>query len=111
MKKIIYYLSRVISVLLIIFFAIFILEGFGPEARWQDALSHVIMTMIVLAITIVAWKQPKIGGFFFIALGIFFYMFFHTSWWSGLIMSTTPFLLGILFLIEGFSSKSTGLIS
>ncbi|MFA5024656.1 MAG: hypothetical protein WC523_06945 [Patescibacteria group bacterium] len=107
MNKIIYYLSRAISILLVAFFAVFILEGFGPGSKWQNALSHVVMTLIVLAITIVAWKWPKIGGFIFIALGIFFCIFFHASWWSGLIMSAAPLLLGVLFLVEGFSLKST----
>jgi hypothetical protein len=101
-KKIIYYLSRGLTVLIVLFFAVFILEGFDPEFGWPDALSHFFTALIVLAITITAWKWPKIGGAIFIVLGLGLMVFLHPWWWNGLAIGGLPFLSGVLFLIEGY---------
>lgn len=101
MKKFIYYLSRALSIIIVCFFAIFILEGFGSEFSWQDSLSHFILAFIFLIITIVSWKKPIIGSWFFVVAGLFF--LFGTG--SNIIIGIVPLLTGILFLIEGFILK------
>jgi energy-coupling factor transporter transmembrane protein EcfT len=83
----------------------FILEDSSPKFNWQDSLSHAILALLVLAITIAAWIRPKIGGYIFIALGIFFLIFFHATWWIGWAMFGIPVILGILALIEGKHSN------
>lgn len=100
MKKLIYYLPRIVSILMVAFFAIFILEGFGAGAKWQDGVFHFILALVVLLVAITAWKLPKIGGFVFIALGIFFFFFFYPFWWNGLIIGGLPLMTGFLFLRE-----------
>jgi hypothetical protein len=97
MKKLIYYLPRALAVLIVFFFALFILEGFSPEFFWQDSLSHLVITAIMLLATILAWKKPKVGSWFFILAGIYFI--------KGLFLSIPLLLAGILFLIEGFRKK------
>jgi hypothetical protein len=97
--KIIYWLPRVLAILIVLFFGIFILEGFSPEFSWQDSLSHLFTALVILGLTIVAWKWPKIGGWFFVILGIFFGVSFHPLWW-GFSIGSIPLLAGILFLIE-----------
>jgi hypothetical protein len=107
MKNIIYYSSRILSVLIIAFFALFILEGFSPNFGWQDGLMHGLVTIIVLGITVVAWKWPKIGSWFFIVLGVYYLVVvFNDEWWNGLIIGIIPLLTGILFLIEGFKKTA-----
>ncbi len=101
MKKLIYYLPRVLSIIIVCFFAIFILEGFSPEFGWQDSLSHLIPTLLFLIISIVSWKKPLIGSWFFIAAGMF--LLFGTG--ASIIIGIVPLLTGILFLIEGLKFK------
>ncbi|MDD5639566.1 MAG: hypothetical protein PHR47_02045 [Candidatus Pacebacteria bacterium] len=105
MKKIIYYLSRTLAVLIVGFFALFILEGFSPDFGWQDGLMHALLTVVILGITIVAWKWPKIGGWFFVALGTYYLVFSFREWQSGLIIGIIPLFTGILFLVEGFKKS------
>jgi len=98
-KKIIYWLPRILSLIIVLFFAVFILEGFGPGFSWQDSLAHFLTALIVLGITIIAWKKPELGGWIFIVVGILFGLFFHSPWWNGLLIGGGPIIIGILFLL------------
>ncbi len=103
MQKFIHYLPRVLTILIFVFFAMFILEGFGPDFGWQDSLAHAILALFVLAVTVIAWKWPKVGGWIFGLFGLF-YLFKASgeNWVSRLILGGVPLLIGVLFLIEGF---------
>jgi len=92
--------------MIVSFFALFILEGLGPDFGWQDSLSHLFSTLVVLSAAIVAWKWPKIGGLIFVAVGIaLLFMLFKAQWLSALIIGGVPLLTGGLFLLEGFKKK------
>ena len=104
--KVVFYLSRILAIVIVAFFALFILEGFGPDFGWQDSVSHAVLALAALAATIVAWKWPKIGGWLFVIFGVYFViMFFNSREWSSLLIGGAPLLTGILFLIEGFGKK------
>lgn len=106
MKKFIYYLPRALSILIVAFFALFILEGFGPDFSWQDSVAHLVLTLGVLAVTIIAWTSPKIGGWFFLIFGIVYLTdVFESQMLTALLVGGVPLLTGILFLIEGFKKK------
>jgi hypothetical protein len=103
--KLLYWLPRVLAILIVGFFALFILEGFSPEFSWQDSLSHGLTALIALGVTILAWKRPKIGGWIFVAFGVY-YCFAISSpaeWVSILVVGGVPILTGLLFLREGFT--------
>jgi len=108
MNKFIYYLSRILTILIVAFLAMFILEGFSPGFGWQDSLMHLLMTLIALGGTILAWKRPKIGGWIFalLGLGLMHLLFFRQQWWNGIIVGGIFLLTGILFLIEGFRKSN-----
>lgn len=106
MKKIIYWLPRVLAIALTLFFAIFILEGFGAEFSWQDSLLHLIPTLIIGGITIISWKFPHLGGWIFVVLGIFFAFFFRPFIWNGVLLAIFPLAIGIMFVAEGLKSKT-----
>lgn len=109
MKTFIYYLPRTLSMLIVLFFAMFILEGFSPDFGWQDSLAHLILTLVFLAVTIVAWKWPGIGGWIFAAAGIFYlYDNFNLQRPDILIIGGIPLITGILFLAEGLRKWKTG---
>lgn len=105
MKKIIYYLPRALSILVVGFFAIFILEGFGPEFTWRDSLMHGLLALAVLIITLASWKWPKIGGWIFIVFGLRYLLSASGLQWWLFIIGGIPLIVGILFLIEGFKKK------
>ena len=102
MKKIAFYLPRILVLILAAFFGIFIIEDLGSGFFLWDTAMHSTATIIILAATIVAWKWPKIGGWIFVAMGIFFCFFFHPFLW-GLNLGLVPLAIGMLFLAEGYN--------
>lgn len=85
------------ALLLLAFFSIFIFEGFGPDFTWQDSLSHLFLSLLILFALLIAWKHPQAGAWLFIILGIVFAWFFHPFLWAGLIIGTIFALTGMLF--------------
>lgn len=107
MQKFVYYLPRFLASLVTLFLFLFVLEGFSPEFGWQSGLAHFVIASVMLLFTILAWKKPKIGGWIFLALGIY-YLIITTSqgyWQMSLPLSLPMILSGILFLVEGFKKK------
>lgn len=104
MKKLIFYLPRVLAVLFIIFVSVFALDVFEMEATfWQKLagfLIHLIPSFLLIIATIVAWKKEFIGGIIFIALGVLA-AFWTNDIFISLPIILPPFVIGILFLIAG----------
>ena len=90
-NKFLYWSPRILSILMVLFFGIFILEGLF----W----GQILLSFVILVIAITAWKWSNIGGCLFILLGIFFLWFFHPLWLSGFIIGGAAVLIGVLFLI------------
>lgn len=106
MKKFLFWLPRALTILIVAFFAMFVLEGFGPDFGWQDSVAHGVLALVALAVAIIAWKKPKIGSWFFVAFGIYYLLMAFKSWeWTGLLVGGVPLLTGVLFLVEGFRKK------
>ncbi|MDD3386758.1 MAG: hypothetical protein PHU17_00785 [Candidatus Pacebacteria bacterium] len=94
-------ISKILSIIIVFLFAIFILEGFGDNFNLMDSLSHLLLTLVILGITILAWKKPSIGGWIFILLGLSYLINnFNTHYLSLLLFAGIPCLTGILFLIK-----------
>ena len=94
-------ISKILSIIIVCFFAIFILEGFGPEFNLMDSLSHLLLTLVILGITALAWKKPQIGGWFFVLLGLVYLVDnFNSNYISLIMFSAIPLLTGILFLFK-----------
>jgi len=99
MKKIIFYLPRILSILIVLFFAAFILEGFSPEFGWQSGVAHLLLALVVLAITIIAWKKPKLGGGIYILFGVGLLLVSRFNP-SSLLIAIVPIITGVLFLLQ-----------
>jgi hypothetical protein len=97
-KTIIYYIARILSVLIVLFFGLFVLEGFDPMFSWQDGLWHLSLMLMVLIVSIIAWVRPTIGGWFFVALGTAAACFFHPLFWNGLMIGSMFWFTGAAFL-------------
>lgn len=126
MKKsvtIIHWLPRIICILAILFISMFAADAFEPGLTiWQQLgafFMHLIPSIILLGILILAWYREFIGGIIFIIIGLVLtpFIFNHnykmneSVWMSlGIIMTITfPFILvGILFLVSHKLKKEKG---
>ena len=100
MKTLLYYLPRILSLIIVGFFALFILEGFSPEFGWPSALAHLGLTLMMLVAATVAWEYPKLGGWVFLALSLSFAFLLRQDQLSSLIIAGTFLLTGLLFLVQ-----------
>ena len=118
MNKFIYWTPRALSILLIVFLAIFSLDVFdGEYGFWGIVLGlliHNIPSFILLGILIISWKYEIVGGVAFILAGILYMIFtivresiepWYMSLTLSLILVVPAFLIGILFLVGWFKKK------
>ncbi|MFH1207853.1 MAG: hypothetical protein V1668_04665 [Patescibacteria group bacterium] len=117
MNKFIYWTPRVLSILLIVFLAVFSLDVFDNDyGFWGTVLGlliHNIPSFVLLGILIISWKYEMVGGVAFILAGISYMVFIVAResvepWYMllalSLILVVPAFLIGILFLV-GWSKK------
>jgi len=97
MKKIFYWLPRVLTILFIAFISMFALDVFG-QPNWVLALFiHLIPSYLLITLTIIAWKNEILGGSLFLFVGFILLVFTH---FEALIVGISAFVIGVLFLIE-----------
>jgi len=104
MPKILFYLARILSFCLVIFFAFFLSPATLPA--FGDKFS-LILALIVLAITISALYIPMLGGLLFILFGVrYFIMIAQPGDLAPALSLFTVFLVtGGLFMWEGYRTK------
>jgi hypothetical protein len=102
MKKVFYWLPRIVSIVFIVFISLFALDVVG-QPNWPVAVfMHLIPSYILIALTIIAWKNELLGGFLFLAAGLAFLIFTH---FQALIISIPAFSIGLLFLLRKYLFK------
>jgi len=118
--KFVYWAPRILSIIFILFLAMFSLDVFGNGYTfWQTIvglLMHNIPVFILIAVLIASWKYEIVGGIAFIVAGLFYiggvlskifmstpHQWFMLSW--SLIIAGPAFLIGILFLINWKNKK------
>lgn len=110
-KKILFWTPRVLGILIAIFISLFALdvftEGYGFWETIVALFMHLIPTAIILLVLVIAWRWEKIGGILFILLGVtYIALFWEPDQVPGyLIISGPLFLVGILFLLDGFLGR------
>ena len=109
MKKFILWAPRVLGILFILFISIFALDAFEEGMPlWKQIvgfLIHLVPTCILIALLLVAWKFPLVGGLLFIGIGIFYILIFWTRDFDPLaylVISGPAFLTGALFIAQMF---------
>lgn len=120
--KILYWLPRVIGILAILFISVFALDAFNPEKTfWNqigDFIMHLIPSLILTLILIIAWRREFIGGILFTLIGIGFTPFIYNHNYAMnqsvgmslliVFMITVPFILiGVLFLVSHYLNKKS----
>ncbi|MFA5174554.1 MAG: hypothetical protein WC438_05230 [Candidatus Pacearchaeota archaeon] len=113
-NKYIYWTPRILSILFILFLALFSLDVFDSCNGWGCLLAlfmHNIPSIILAVILIISWKREWVGGIAFILAGFAYitlltanmlnegvFHWYMVSW--SLIIACPAFLIGILFLIN-----------
>ncbi len=100
MNKALNWTPRILSILLSLFFLSFTLEGFSEGFSLIDSLMHFLLALSIIAITILSWKKPKLGGVFFMLIGVALTILIHKEWQSLVFVGIVPFITGILFYIS-----------
>ena len=117
-NKWIYWTPRILSIIFILFLALFSLDIFeGNYGFWGTVLGlfmHNIPALILLAVLIISWKREIVGGIAFILAGIAYiinilitaitsgFEWYYLAW--AVQISGIAFLIGILFLV-GWKKK------
>jgi len=119
MKKInnfIYWTPRILSIIFILFLAMFSLDVFETGLSfWETILGlfmHNIPVFILLAILLISWKHEIVGGIAFTLAGISYIIMIMANalrnsfeWYMisySLIIAAPAFLIGILFMINWY---------
>ena len=118
-SKFIYWTPRILSIIFILFLALFSLDVFDLKLGfWGTILGifmHNIPSIILTIILVISWKYEIVGGIAFILGGLFYvttilvnsfmnkFEWYYLSWF--VTISGPAFLIGILFLIGWFKKK------
>ena len=111
MNKYLYWIPRIVSIILILFLALFSLDVFGMGLGFWGTilglLMHNIPVFILTIVLIISWKHEIVGGIAFILAGLAYIILLlmnpELEWymlsWS-ILISGPAFLIGILFLMN-----------
>lgn len=112
-NKILCWIPRVLAILFIVFISLFALDAFSEEGSfWQILLGfliHLIPTVILVVLLVVAWRCQTVGGWLYLALGLVFTFYFDTyeHMITFFVVSGPLFLIGILFLISAMKNSKS----
>jgi hypothetical protein len=112
----IYWTPRILSIIFIIFLALFSLDVISPELSLRQIaigmFMHNIPALILLVILIISWKYEIVGGIAYLLAGFLYIIFAARSgiaWYIALSWSMQiagpAFLIGILFMINWFKKQ------
>lgn len=109
-KRFLYWLPRVLGLLFIVFLSMFSFDVFGEYHGWELLVAfimHIIPSLVLIGVLVLAWKIPKWGGAAYIVLGIIFTIFFktYTEIISFLLISSPLLIVGGLFYWESTKKK------
>ena len=119
-NRFVYWAPRVLSILFVLFLAMFSLDVFEPGSSAQEIaiglLAHNVPVLLLAAVVAVSWKREIVGGITFILAGIFYIVMlvagamkngfeWHMISWF-LTISGPAFLVGALFLLGWCREKA-----
>lgn len=118
-KPWLYWTPRILSIVFIIFLALFSLDVITPEASTGDIiiglLMHNIPVFALIAVLWISWRHEIVGGIAFMLAGLAYIGFvlnamiksgfewYYLAWI--LQISGIAFLIGILFLMNWYGKK------
>ncbi|MFH0831695.1 MAG: hypothetical protein V1886_02405 [archaeon] len=119
-SKFVYWTPRILSILFILFLAMFSLDIFDMQLGfWGTILGlfmHNIPVLVLLIILWISWKHELVGAITFILAGLFYiamllrtvlmnppFQWYMLSW--AMTISGPAFLVGILFLVNWLKKR------
>ncbi|MEK6885525.1 MAG: hypothetical protein AABX17_01005 [Nanoarchaeota archaeon] len=116
-SEFVYWTPRILSIVFIVFLALFSLDVFSMNLTFTQTLlalfMHNIPSLVLLIILLISWKYEIVGGIAFILAGLFYItQCFNASlpWYTSLVwcleIALPAFLVGILFLVNWFKKKN-----
>lgn len=113
--KFIFWTPRVLSIVFILFLAVFSLDVISSELSTGQIIiglfMHNIPSLILLIVLIISWRYEIVGGIVFILFGFMYVIMTAQSvpWYialsRSLIIAGPAFLIGILFIINWLKKK------
>lgn len=114
-SKSVYWVPRILSILLITFLVLFSLDVFEMQLDfWGTVLGllmHNLPALILLVVLLISWKYEIVGGIAFILAGLLYiilvlrnpFEWYFLAW--AMQISGIAFLIGYLFLLNWFRKK------
>lgn len=117
-SKFVYWTPRILSILFLLFLALFSLDVFESASSSGEILiglfMHNIPVFILAIVLAISWRYEMVGGIAFILAGLTHLVFsvvradvepWYVSLLASLIIDVPAFLIGILFLVGWFKKK------
>jgi predicted neutral ceramidase superfamily lipid hydrolase len=114
-SKFVYWTPRILSIMFILFLALFSLDIFDMKLNfWGTVVGlfmHNIPSLILLAVLLISWKYEIVGGIVFILAGLAYIILtlVRVPWYMAISWSMTiagpAFLIGILFLVNWYKKR------
>jgi hypothetical protein len=108
---IVLWVARLLTIAFAIFISVFAMdvfnEGYGFWKTMLGLFMHLLPTLIILIVLLVAWRNAIIGGLIYILLGITYIVFtWGKSDWTAYALIPAPMILiGVLFFIGWYQKK------
>ena len=100
--RILKFVPLVFAILYTLFISLFALDSFN-DPKWYVALfMHLLPTFALILTTYFSWRNNKVGGFVFVALGLFFTWFFKSF-----LIFIPLYIIGLLFVLIDYLSSKT----
>ena len=105
-KRVVFWLPRILCILFAVFVSIFALDVFGEGyGFWETIVAlimHLVPTAIILIALAIAWRWEWIGAILFAALGAWYVIMAwgKFDWITYLLIAGPLFLIGALFLVN-----------
>lgn len=114
-SKFVYWTPRILSIIFILFLALFSLDIFDLKLGFWGTilglLMHNIPALALLVVLLISWKYEIVGGIAFILAGLLYIILlmmnpfeWYMLFWS-LQIAGPAFLIGILFFMNWFKKK------
>jgi len=98
------WIPRVLTILFAIFISLFAFDVFDQGTGFFKTLLalliHLIPTFLIIAILVLSWKWPLIGGIGFILLGLLYVYWANRNIEVYALIYIPLFLTGVLFLLS-----------
>jgi hypothetical protein len=105
--RVLFWIPRGLAILVALFLAVFALDVWGMQGTFWLKLGgfliHLMPVFLILIALAIAWRWEAFGGLLFLALAVFFLLWFH-QW----IIAALPAMVGMFFLVERYFKMNAG---